>query len=228
MTSSFTPSNASPVRSTDALAAPSSSRTPQAPVHGIPGADPAVVRAKRAFGAMMYGIFGGLWLALTCLTSFDAPRYPLLAIGTLAAVLVGYAAWVYRKHASAALATPNAAERRAMRWFHGINAAQWMAIPMVANVLNSLGHRELVIPGVIMIVGLHFLPLARLFHYPPHRLTGAALIATAVLEPVILGANMNHPAGTAITGLVLWASALRALRAAVPAGPWSARRPRRS
>ena len=203
----------SAARHIHAGAVQSSSPQPQAPISGIPGADPAVVRAKRAFGAMMYGMFGGLWLALTCLTSFDDARYPLVGVGTLGVLLVGYAVHVYRRNASLALATPNAAERRAMRWFHIINAAQWTAIPVVANVLNALGHRDLVIPAVIMIVGLHFLPLARLFHYPPHRLTGWALIATAVFEPVIMGTNMNHPAGTAITGLVLWLSALWALRA---------------
>jgi hypothetical protein len=67
---------------------------------------------------------------------------------------------------------------------------------------------------VIAVVGLHFLPLARLFRYRPHLLTGLALIALAILAPLATG-RPDNAWGPLGAGLILWASAAWAL------SPWA-------
>lgn len=75
--------------------------------------------------------------------------------------------------------------------FHRINAGQWIAIFVLGNALKWLGLGAWFIPMVIAVVGLHFLPLARLFRYRPHQLTGGALIALAILAPLASGRPDN-------------------------------------
>ena len=63
----------------------------------------------------------------------------------------------------------------------------------------------------MFIIGLHFLPLARLFRNPPHYVTGSALILLATTYPFVASGGPSSPAGALVAGLILWASALWAV-----------------
>ena len=110
------------------------------------------------------------------------------------------------------LAQPDAAA--AVSWLHPTLLGQ--ADPNLALLPTWLG--AWFIPMVIAVVGLHFLPLARLFRYPPHQLTGGALIALAILAPLASG-RPDNAWGPLGTGLILWASAAWALSPRAMAGP---------
>jgi hypothetical protein len=103
---------------------------------------------------------------------------------------------------------------RRSRNFHIVNAGHWLLILIVGNVLANLGYGDWVIPAAIFIVGLHFLPLARNFDNPPHHVTGAALMLLAVVYPLVAAGGPRNTIGCLGAGLVLWASAACALRAA--------------
>jgi hypothetical protein len=72
-----------------------------------------------------------------------------------------------------------------------------------------------VVTAVIFIVGLHFMPLARIFRYAPHYVSGAALILVAVVYPFAAPGGPQDPVGCLAAALILWLSALCGLRQAL-------------
>lgn len=168
--------------------------------------------AARAIGAMFFFAFGGLWLTGWALNSQRGKTW-IVPIIILAAVLFGIARRRYQRHAPAlAEGKASPARRRAGRIFNIVNAAQWVVIVVAAIALSNLGHGEWIIPMVIGVIGLHFLPLAAVFHNPPHYVTGAALVALAVLYPLLAARGPASPIGFLGAGIILWLSAAWALR----------------
>lgn len=169
-------------------------------------------RARRATGAMFFAVFGGLWIEGWASRS-GAPAPAYVAIAVLALALLGVALFVYRRHAAALKAHPDTPQgRRARRVFHIVNAGQWIAIFVLANVLVNVGLGAWVVPMIVMVVGLHMFPLAHVFAYPAHYVTGAALCALALAYPGLAPAGPLDPAGMLGAGLILWASAAWAVK----------------
>jgi hypothetical protein len=176
-------------------------------------ADP--VRADRAIGAMIFTLFGSLWLEAW--VWFSRPeqwwRYLLVAAGGVG--LLAAALRIYRRNRPVDSAPPvSAAERRSSRLFNLINIGQWVVILIGVNVLNNTGLGAWDIPFIIAVIGAHFLPLARVFKRPTHYVTGVALVLFAVAYPFI-AAGPQSTVGPLGAGLILWASALWAILAGV-------------
>ncbi|HEU4843651.1 MAG TPA: hypothetical protein VFT05_05255 [Burkholderiaceae bacterium] len=167
--------------------------------------------AKRALGAMFFSGFGAAWLVLWSRRALHGQWWPIAAI-VAAGLALCLGCWrIYRAN-RAALETEagTPAEKRRSRAFNVINIVQWVAILVGCNVLANIGLLAWTIPLAVCIVGLHFLPLARLFSYRPHYVTGLALVLLSVLVPVLAGAP-DTPVVCLGAGLVLWASALWAV-----------------
>ncbi len=56
-----------------------------------------------------------------------------------------------------------AEEKRMSKWFGIIFGAEGVGIFIGINIVNNLGHPELDIPVLAVVVGLHFFPLAKVF-----------------------------------------------------------------
>ena len=86
------------------------------------------------------------------------------------------------------------------------SAVEGAAIFAAANVLVKLGRRDLIAPVVAIIVGAHFLPLARWFPAPIYYFTGALLVAIGVAGAMV----QDLPARILTVGLgaarALWLS----------------------
>ena len=142
---------------------------------------PDSIRASRAIGAMFYGTLGGAWVGYWAWNSFAARE---VAVGLVAAVTLGLLA-LERE--------PKTAQKaRRERWFHIMNGGQW------------------VVPAAMFVIGLHFIPLARLFSNPAHYVTCGALMAVAAGYPFMAGPA--SAVGALLAGLVLWGSAVWAIR----------------
>lgn len=60
--------------------------------------------------------------------------------------------------------TEDAAEGKKMgMWFGIIFGAEGLFIFLGVNLVNHLGHTDLIIPVIALVVGLHFYPLGRIF-----------------------------------------------------------------
>lgn len=173
---------------------------------------PDATRARRAIGAMFFSVFGALWLAGWAINSRASPVTGIV-IGVLALVLTALAVATYRRHAPALAAAPMTEQgARAKRVFNLVNAGQWLLIAVLAMGLNRLGLAIWVIPMIIIVIGLHFLPLAYVFAYRPHYLTGAAFLLLGVAYPQLAPRGPLDPAGFLGAGLILWTSAMWAIK----------------
>ena len=169
-------------------------------------------RASRAIGALFFSLLGGLWFVLWSNRAFGPQPAVLTLIATAALALFGSAWRIYQQN-KAALAeeADSPAKMRADRIFNIVNAGQGILMFVIANALVNRHYSEWVVPAIIFIVGLHFIPLAPVFKYPPHYITGAALMLWAGISSFLTAAGPATPAGCFGTGLILWASAIYGL-----------------
>ncbi|MEU0088279.1 hypothetical protein [Streptomyces sp. NPDC006274] len=133
-----------------------------------------------------------------------------VAVGAVGAVLTG---------AAVALAFRGAAgpARRVVRlpekWNRGVglvNGLEVVAVFAVIATANATGHAELIPPGICLVVGLHFFPLARLFDQWQYTWTGVLLTAVAVVGAVVAAAGSPGETVRVVVGagaaVVLWLS----------------------
>ncbi len=168
----------------------------------------------RAIGALFLTGFGAIWLLLGLYARerLSPSTLSLVACGTV--VFVSGAFFLLRR----AKALPRTPEDPAMgRAFKWINIIQWAAVGVVALAFARFGIDAYVVSAITAIVGLHMFPLARLFRYPLHYVTGAALVGWAAAS-ILLFPKDELQGSTALgTGLILWLSALVTLALAMRA-----------
>lgn len=169
-------------------------------------------RARRATGALFFSVFGTLWLVGWSM------RAGLPGAGQLGIVIAGlaltWACWATRRRYAPALQAepPTAQRRRADRVFHIVNAGQWILMIVLGNVLSHNGLSAWIVPMALVVIGLHFLPLAWVFGHPPHVVTGVALVLLGLLYPFVAPLGPLDPVGFLGAGSILWLSALWAIR----------------
>jgi len=168
-----------------------------------------------ALGGVFLSLFGALWLAGA---SYRYLGMSPAALAAIAAGAAGIAAWglaLFRRRRPV-YGADAAAGKRVARSFMIVNAVQWSLIGLLILAMNASGHVAWIVPGVIFLVGVHFVPLARLFRYHAYDATAAALVLVAVLD-VLAGAGDRFIAPSLLaTGAILWLSAIVLLRAMRP------------
>jgi hypothetical protein len=170
-------------------------------------------KAGRAIGAMFFSVFGAAWLVVWCLLSFGFNLGILTLIAVVTIIIFFLSLQHFRKNRNAHAAEANSPEnKKSSRIFNIINVSQWILVFIVANVLSNLKLQEWIIPSIIFIVGLHFLPLAVVFKYSRHYITGAAMILLAVIYPLVSSTGPKSSIGCFGAGIILWISAVGALR----------------
>jgi hypothetical protein len=93
-------------------------------------------------------------------------------------------------------------------WVFGlVNAGQWGGIFLASWLLPRLGLAVYFTPVLAVVVGLHLLPLARLFHYPSHYFTAGALLLLAAGCLLLLPPPQWQAYVALGTGGILWGSA---------------------
>lgn len=133
-----------------------------------------------------------------------------LAVAAAGAVVLG--AFRFRSRPAVSAGAPRRVSPNAGRYFVLIDAGQAVAIVVAVYGLVKAGVPELIPSVACLVVGLHFLPLARIFDVPLYWWSGALLILVAAggIAAVAYGA----PIGVvlAMVGLpaaaVLWATSL--------------------
>jgi hypothetical protein len=72
-----------------------------------------------------------------------------------------------------------------------IVAAEGVAIFVVSETCAETHHWRFIVPLAIIIVGLHFLPLARLFAVPRYNVTGALFCAIPIVTMLSVPASAH-------------------------------------
>ncbi len=165
-------------------------------------------------GGLFLSLFGGVWM----LFALDASSWiwlvtcvllptSLLAMRSVGLLLAGRQAQ--------ALEPPPAGdelawERRRSRRFAAVVLVEFGLIALAANLLAHSGHADWIMVAVAAIVAAHFMPLARIFHYPLYYWLGGIELAACAAVAFSLRAHLA--AGDVLLGLVmalsLWSAAV--------------------
>ena len=162
----------------------------------------------RAIGAIFFAAFGMLWIGLGLYAKQLLTRVNIAFVLLVLAMIVGIATWLIRQSKR----YPRVAEDpKIRRTFNLINGAQWLAVAVVVVSFVRLHLDAYIMCGITAIVALHFFPIARLFRYWVHCVTGIVLLGWALLSAMLV--PVEHLQGTSAlgTGIILWASAFTTL-----------------
>jgi hypothetical protein len=105
---------------------------------------------------------------------------------------------------------PTPPSRTALRTYGFSVVAMLVLLPVGSVLLRQIDRPELTLPWVVLVVGAHFLPMARAFRAAALRAVGLGLVAVAVLGAVlVLAVGPGWPASaTAVAaGFTLLAAA---------------------
>ena len=163
---------------------------------------------------MFFAAFGTAWLSwgdVVIRRGGDWTLGLVLATGLGLAIAAARQFSANRSALAARASTPQSS--RAARIFRWVNVGQWLLIAVLANLLNHTGLSAWIVPMIIAVVGLHFLPLAAVLRYRPHYVSGLALLLLAALFPFVANGGPRSGVGPLGAGLILWASAAFALTA---------------
>lgn len=143
-----------------------------------------------ASGITVLAIFALAWTSWGLST--DLPAFIAISITAAALlcflVLLGGAIMIFRRARAVASGADAAIRVKGMgRRFGIIVGAEIVGLVVVFRVLAVTGNERFIPAAVCLGVGIHFVPLRRLFHAPVYNLTAAALCALALATvPVAL------------------------------------------
>ena len=172
----------------------------------------AIVGAGR--GALISAMFGAGWLGwglgnANAFNGFVAP-----AFGFTALFLFAFSIYFLRKGRllRKRRATAEASSRQtSSKWFLLVALVEALGIALVLFLAKRLDRADLATDWCAMVVGLHFLPLAKIFRAPHFSVLGILIIFWCVLSWTLL-----HPSSIAIsaslgTGILLWGNCIFSL-----------------
>jgi hypothetical protein len=167
----------------------------------------AVLGAGR--GALVRAMFGAGWLGwglgeAKAFNGFVAPTF-----GFTALFLLAYSIYVVRtgrllgKKYPAARTPAQQSTRKKFLW---IVLIEFLAIALVSILANRLHRGDLATDWCAMVVGLHFLPLAKIFRAPHYAILSILMTLWCVLCWALFRSNALVVSASIGTGLLLWSS----------------------
>ncbi|MEV3932969.1 MULTISPECIES: hypothetical protein [unclassified Streptomyces] len=169
----------------------------------------ALTRTLRRRGTVVLSVFALVWAfagASGLGSGAAALAVEIIAVPvTAAAVLLAY-----RKGAAP---SPRMVDlpRNWARSVGIVNVVELAAIFAVIAAANASGRPGFIPPAIALVVGLHFVPLARLYDQWQYKGTAALLSAVAVVGFALVAAGLSDEAVRAVVGpaaaVALWASA---------------------
>ena len=170
----------------------------------------------RATGVLFFAGFGSLWLYNGISAMHRLNSISLTAIIAICAALAIPAAMLLRSVSKA----PHAAgagpldSPETKRTFSRVNVMQWVAIAGAVVLFNAIHKQEFLATVIAFIVGAHLMPLARLFRYSAHYVTGGLLMAWATVIAIGFPGEMMPTVGALGTAAILLGSAVYTLTSA--------------
>jgi hypothetical protein len=120
-----------------------------------------------ATGLMLMTLFTTMWACIANAGLNGRDYHIVLAVFILLALTFlvnGIRMFGKAKSFPMAISEQDIAERKkAGKWFGIIFGAEGLGIFIAVNIVVNIGHPELVIPTIALVVGLHFYPIAKVF-----------------------------------------------------------------
>lgn len=127
---------------------------------------PRIAIQSVATGLFMMAFFTMMWAGIAYGSMTSKGLIVLILFSLIAAVLVINGIKFFReakRFPKIESEADKAEEKRTGKWFGIIFGAEGLLIFVGINIVINLGHADLTIPVIALVVGLHFYPLARVF-----------------------------------------------------------------
>ena len=168
----------------------------------------------RGMAAIITTVFGFIWLGWGLSVLRGLPAAIWVAYFSLAAVLIALAVAAVRRGRKMVRLHAGLrndfwqTRRKAFRIVSLLEAAGCIIVVVLASVFRR---PDWIAVGISLVVGLHFLPLGRIFGFSGYYWTGSLIVIWDILSITALR-SWNLTASAAIgTGLILWATAISRL-----------------
>jgi hypothetical protein len=152
------------------------------------------------------GFFGAFFAAMTLYWQFDVTGWALAIpfIGFAAIALA--AAHVIRQPGEGIAPSPKAA--RVIMWS---SIGEGIGLFLASNIVINLQRPEWLMPAMALVVGAHFIPIARAVPFRPFLALGAALMLAGAVGFVV-PSQAGGAASGFLAALGLWTAAILAVR----------------
>jgi hypothetical protein len=161
-------------------------------------------------GALIMAFFATVWWIVGLRAAGHGPAL-LYGVPVIVAALGSVIWYVTHRPRAAPNAGDAVEEARRGRLVGWASAGEGIVIFLAANVLVNTGHRDAIAPAVALIVGAHFLPLARGLPAPAYYVTAGALAALGAFGLTVANLSTRLTLVSAGAAAVLWLTALSAL-----------------
>lgn len=169
----------------------------------------ALTRNLRRRGTLVLSVFAVIWAfagASGLASSGAALTVEIIAVPLTAVAIV----LAYRKGAAPSPRLVNLPDNWA-RAVGIVNVVEVAAVFAVIAASNAAGRPEFIPPAIALVVGLHFVPLARYYDQWQYKGTAVLLSVVAVVGFALIAAGLSSESVRAVVGLgsavVLWVSA---------------------
>jgi len=165
-----------------------------------------------ARGALICAFFGSAWMYWAVV--FSGNPTPLwFSIVTVPAVAL--IAWAFLRLRTVRHLTSSAAElehSRAFRKFFWVDVGiEWGLSGVAVFALPRFGRGDLIPQALGVIIGLHFLPLVKIFRAPPYYWTGGIMVVAALGSLLMHQGHIRNILACAAVGLTLWVTSVAVL-----------------
>jgi hypothetical protein len=166
-----------------------------------------------ARAALICASFGSSWMYWAVVFSGSQSPVWFSIVTVPAVVLMLWAILRVRAFRHLASSPAELAHWMRFRKFFWIDfGIEWGLGGIAAFVLAHVGRSDLIPQAFGVIIGLHFLPLAKIFGGHLYYWTGAIMVIAAIGSFVIPRSDVRSIAGCTAIGLILWLTGLVILR----------------
>jgi hypothetical protein len=164
---------------------------------------------ERARGALICAAFGSYWMVFAVVYSGHPSASGFVMVGVPALVLIGTAIYHVRLVRPLTKTEADKAHWRSVRKVYWINfALEWGLIFAAGAVIAHLGRMDLIPQVFGVVVGFHFIPLAKVFRSTRCYWTGGAMVIAAVASLLVAPGGLRNILGCCAVGLPLWLTAV--------------------
>jgi len=157
-----------------------------------------------ARGAVICALFGSAWMYWAVVSGSPTPMW--FSMATLPAVVL--TAWAILRVRAVRHLTFSSAElahwMRFRKFFWIDFGIEWGLSGVAVFALPRLGRFDLIPQALGVVIGLHFLPLAKIFRAPLFYWTGGIMVVAALGSLLIHRGCLRNVVGCAAVGLTLW------------------------
>jgi hypothetical protein len=165
-----------------------------------------------ARGALICAFFGSAWMYWAVVFSGN-PTPVWFSIVTVPAVAL--IAWAFLRVRTVRHLPSSAAElehSRAFRRFFWVDVGiEWGLSGVAVFALPRFGRGDLIPQALGVIIGLHFLPLVKIFRAPPYYWTGGIMVVAALGSLLMHQGHIRNVLACAAVGLTLWVTSVAVL-----------------